>query len=674
MLWIGVDTGGTFTDLVVYDDESGRLDSTKSPSTPALPAEAVLNAVRALGLDLGRCRRFCHGATVATNTVLERKGARLGVVTTAGFRDVLVVGRGNRLQLYDIKAVRPPGLVKRAAILEVAERVGAGGEIVQSLDEAGVAAAAERFKAMQVQAVAVCFLHSYANPEHEQRAAALLREQLPGLPVAASSEVLPEYREYERFASAALNAYVAPRMSGYLDDLAGRLNAEGLAVEPEIMTSSGGSWSFPRMARLPVNSMLSGPAAGVIGAARAAQAMDLGDVITYDMGGTSTDCALISSGAYAMATAGQVGGLPSRVPQIEINTVGAGGGSIAWLDTGGFLNVGPRSAGADPGPACYGRGGDEPTVTDANVVLGRFQSDEPLGGEIVVDRAAAERAVDALALRLGLDRMAAAEGIVRLAVARMTGAIKEISVMRGLDPRDFALFAFGGAGPLHAALIAAELGMRRIVVPPLPGTFSAYGLLAADRRHDFSRTRILPLAEATWDDVETLLRPLREAAVAELAAEGFGPEAIRIEAQVDLRYQGQAFELTTPLPEEARSIDDLVGAFERLYEQRYAHADAGAVEAVAFRVSGFGRIDRPPLVLPEVAGNLADAGAGARICRFDGADRETKVYRRALLPSGTVVAGPAVIDETGATTLVPPGFAARREAGGALVLTREDDL
>jgi N-methylhydantoinase A len=671
MLWIGVDTGGTFTDLVVYDDESRRLASGKSPSTPARPAEAVLNAVRALGLDLSRCRRFCHGATVATNTVLERKGARLGVVTTAGFRDVLVVGRGNRLQLYDIKAVRPPGLAKRSAILEVAERVGAGGEVLQPLDEAELAMAAERLQAMQVETVAVCFLHSYANSEPERRAATLLRELLPGRPVTASSEVLPEYREYERFATAALNAYVAPRMAGYLDDLAGRLQAEGLTVAPEVMTSSGGSWPFARMARLPVNSMLSGPAAGVIGAAGVARAMGAGDVITYDMGGTSTDCALISDGSYAMAAAGEIGGLPSRVPQIEINTVGAGGGSIAWLDTGGFLNVGPRSAGADPGPACYGRGGTEPTVTDANVVLGRLRAEAPLGGEIVIDRAAAERAIDALAARLGLDRMATAEGIVRLAVARMTGAIKEISVMRGLDPRDYVLFAFGGAGPLHAAPIAAELGMARVIVPPLPGTFSAYGLLAADRRHDFSRTEILPLAGATLADVEAILRPLREAGAAELAAEGFAPDAIRIEAQIDMRYQGQAFELTTPLSAGAASIDDLIAAFEQLYEQRYAHADSGPVEAVAFRVSAFGRIETPPLEMPEVAGTLGEARSGSRRCRFDGADLETRVYRRELLPAGAAVSGPAVIDESGATTLVPPGFTALRETGGALVLSRE---
>ena len=475
---------------------------------------------------------------MATNTALERKGAVLGVLTTAGFRDVLVVGRGNREKLYDIKATRPEGIVKRSRIVEVDERTGPDGEVLIPLDEAAVRDAAARFEAMGVECVAICFLHSCTNPEPERRAAAVMAGAAPHLPVTVSSEVLPEHREYERFATAALNAYVTPRMSGYLGALKTRLREAGLACEPEIMTSSGGSWTFDRMSRLPVNSMLSGPAGGVIGAAALAADLGFADVITCDMGGTSTDTAMIRGGRYSLANEGRIGGLPNRAPQIEINTVGAGGGSIAWLDTGGFLNVGPRSAGAVPGPACYGRGGTEPTVTDANVVLGRFRPAEALGGEIIIDPALSMRAVTILAGRLGLDPVETAKGIVRIAVTRMTGAIKEISVMRGLDPRDFALLAYGGAGALHAPAIAEELQIRTVIVPPLPGAFSAYGLLVADRRRDLSRTRLLPLESASIEDIEAMLAPMRDAARVELESEGFTDDRIRFESTVDVRFIG----------------------------------------------------------------------------------------------------------------------------------------
>ena len=395
-LWVGVDVGGTFTDIVVYDDSTGELSVGKRPSTPDDPSVGVLDAIGALAVDLGGASRFRHGATVATNTALERKGATLGVVTSAGFRDVLIVGRGQRQRLYDIKAVRPPGLVKRSRIMEVPERLGANGETLVPLDEDAVVAAAVRLRELGAEAVAICFLHSYENPEPERRAGALVSSATPGVFVTTSSEVLPAHREYERFSTTALNAYVAPRMAGYLDALNGALASNGLTVAPEIMSSSGGSWSFGRMGRLPVNSMLSGPAGGVIGAVSLAAALGESNVISYDMGGTSTDTCLIRNGRYALATDGDIGGFPNRAPQIEIKTVGAGGGSIAYLDAGGFLSVGPRSAGANPGPACYNQGGTEPTVTDANVVLGRFRPAFPLGGKIEIDDAASVAAISAL--------------------------------------------------------------------------------------------------------------------------------------------------------------------------------------------------------------------------------------------------------------------------------------
>jgi N-methylhydantoinase A len=517
------------------------------------------------------------------------------------------------------------------------------------------------------EAVAVCFLHAYANPAHEERAAELLAEHLE-VPISCSSQVLAEHREYERFATTALNAYVAPRMSRYLARLARALAEGGLRAEPEIMSSSGGSWPFERMARLPVNSMLSGPAGGVIGAVAFAGDLGVSDLITYDMGGTSTDVSLVREGRYALAMEGSVGELPNRAPQIEINTVGAGGGSIAYLDQGGFLCVGPRSAGAEPGPACYGRGGTAPTVTDANVALGRLRPADRLGGAVTVDVEAAGRAVDALAVSLGLDRAATADGIVRIAVARMTGAIKEISVMRGIDPRDLSLLAYGGAGPLHAALVARELGMPRVVVPPIPGAFSAYGLLVAEPRIDLSMTRLTPLAGTSMAELHATFEPLRERARDALSAQGFADAQMRFEAAVDMRYVGQAFELTTPLHPDVQSVEALVDVFHAVYEERYTHAGEGPVEAVSFRLSAYGASARPALPRARQGGGVARA-VGARAVHFAGEAIETPLFERDALAVGIVIPGPAIVEEPGSATLVPPGMSLECHPSGALILT-----
>ena len=671
MIWVGVDVGGTFTDVVVYDESRGNLTSGKSPSTPEDTAAGVLRGLAAMGVRLTEVSRFRHGATVATNTALERAGARLGVITTAGHRDVLIVGRGNRSKLYDIKAVREPSLVRRSHVLEIPERISADGSILRPLDEHAVAGAAQALKHMQVEAIAICFLHSYANPAHERRAAEIVAEVLPDCPVSCSSSVLPEQREFERFATTALNAYVAPRMARYLARLKGELSKHGLAAAPEIMTSGGGSWTFERMTQLPVNSMLSGPAAGVIGAVDFASKLGVQNIITYDMGGTSTDTCLVRNGHYELAAEGRIGGLPNRAAQIEINTVGAGGGSIAYLNEGGFLHVGPRSAGAIPGPACYGRGGIEPTVTDANVVLGRFRATSPLGGEITIDDNAACSAVDNLANALSMQRMASAEGILRIAVTRMTGAVKEISVMRGIDPRDFTLFAFGGAGPLHAADIAAELGIRQVIIPPMPGAFSAYGLLVADRRRDASITRVMNVQDTTFEAIEAVFKPMREQALADFKAEGFDHQEIRFERSIDMRFAGQAFELNTPVLDTARTIDDVVGAFLRVYEERYSHADKGVVEAVSFRLAAYANTSKPRVPSAERTGTLAEARTGTRAVHFAGHTVDTPIYERDAIPPGEAIPGPAIIDEPGSSTVVPPGFRAERHESSALILTRE---
>ena len=666
MLWIGIDIGGTFTDAVVYDQASGEVRSAKSPTTPDDPARGVMDVITAMDVNLADVARFRHGATVATNAALERKGANLGVLTTAGFKDVLIIGRGNRVELYDIRAVRPPGLVKRSQVLEVPERLDAGGEVLRPLDEAAVAQAAERFAGLGVDAVAVCFLHAYANSTHEQGARDILARTLD-VPISCSSEVLPQHREFERFATTALNAYVAPRMAQYLSRLEAGLREGGLEPAPEIMSSSGGSWPFERMAKLPVNSMLSGPAGGVIGSVAYSSALGVRDFITYDMGGTSTDVALVRDGAYGLAMEGEVGGIPNRAPQIEINTVGAGGGSVAYLDEGGFLNVGPRSAGAVPGPACYGRGGTEPTVTDANVVLGRFRPTERLGGELEIDVAAAHCAIAELADRLDLSPPEMAEGVVRIAVTRMTGAIKEISVMRGIDPRDLSLLSYGGAGPLHAALIARELGIKEVVVPALPGAFSAFGLLVAEPRVDFTRTRLMALADTPLEAIREMFESLRVEGERALGAQGFSPADIRYEYAADMRFVGQAFELTTPFDVAATSLSPLREAFAKVYEERYTHADEGEVEIVSFRLSAHGAVASP--TLPPVAALQAMPDpVGTRPVYFDGAERGTPIYHRSALGPGADIAGPAIVDEPGSTILVPPDASLGCLATGALVI------
>ena len=671
MISIGVDVGGTFTDLVLRDGRTGALRTLKTPSTPDDLARGVMTAIGLTQVPRDEIADITHGMTIATNTALEMNGARLGVITTAGFRDVLVVGRGNRTKLYDIKAVRPPPLVPRSRILEVPERMNAAGEVHTPLDEAQVAAACARLKAEKVEAVAVCFLHSYANPAHERRAAEIVRAHLPGIPVSLSHEILPEYREFERFSTTALNAYVGPRVAGYLNKLAEDLTASGIDAPLRIMGSNGGTWRAAAMAAEPVNSMLSGPAGGVTASIGVAKLLGLPDIITYDMGGTSTDACLVRSYRHDMTTEAHIGIWPNRAPQIEIKTVGAGGGSIAYLDTGQFLNVGPRSAGAVPGPACYGRGGTEPTVTDANVILGRFRPDQALGGEIAIDADAARQTVGGLGETLGLTPERMAEGIVRIAVARMTGTVKEISVMRGLDPRDFTLFAYGGAGPLHAASIAEELGMTRIVIPPMPGAFSAYGLLAADTRYDVTRTRLTKLYETDWPTLQDILDPLRARAAERLAEDGFASDDIRLQASLEMRYVGQAFELATRVPDDSATVEDIAQAFRNTYEERYGQLDDGPVEIVSFRVTGIGLAHR--LDLPEtiVSGTLTDAEIARRPVIFDGAAVETPVYRRDLLPTDTVFPGTAIVEEDGATTVIPPGFTARQDGYGIMTLTRE---
>jgi len=655
---------------VLYDEATGAIRLEKTPSTPRDHAEGMMTGIGRLAVELARVERIAHGTTVATNTALERSGARTAVITTRGFRDVLEVGRGNRVVLYDIKATRPPGLVPRSLRLEVDERTLFDGSVLRAPAPEELERVVQALRAAGVEAAAVCYLHAYANDDNERRTKAAIATALPEVFVSTSSEVLPEYREYERFATTVLNAYVAPRVRRYLTSIAARLAERGYRRPLAVMTSNGGALPAERVVDFPVHSMLSGPAAGVIGAAHVGGASGHANLITYDMGGTSTDVCLVREGQFAMTTEGRVGTLPNKVLQIEINSIGAGGGSIAWLGAGSFLNVGPQSAGAAPGPACYGRGGEEPTVTDANVVLGRLGTVEPLGGEIRLDAGRARTAVARLARALGIDAALLADGIVKLAVVKMTGAIKEISIMRGHDPRAFALFAYGGAGPLHAAFIAAELGMSRVVVPPMPGNFSAFGLLVADVRHDEVRTRVTRTAELELAELQRLFGELTARARARLAQDGFAPAAMRVQASLDMRYVGQAFELSVPFDAGLASMKDVDRAFYRAHEARYAHATADPVEIVSLRVSAYGVGAKPSLPRAPKDGSVPAARLGERTVLFDAVPTATAVYARDRLPSGAALEGPALIEEAGTTTVVPPGFRAGVDAHANLILER----
>src|SRR4051812_41295974 len=498
---VGVDSGGTFTDICLFDEEQGRVEVWKVPSTPDDPSRGIAQGVEEgllrVAPDAGdkpasRVAYFGHGTTVATNALIQHRGVRTGLITTEGFRDLLEIGRQKRPDLYDLQADKPPTLVPRDLRLEVPERVLHTGEVATALDEDAVRAAARRLKAAGVQAVAVSFLYGFVRPDHEQRTLAILREEMPDAFLSAGHEIAPEFREFERLSTVVLNAYLGPVMARYIERLSPRLEALGLATAPHLTQSNGGVIGFATAAAIPVRSVLSGPSTGVVGAQAIGRAAGLPDLITFDMGGTSTDVALLQDGQCKLASEATVHGYPIKAPMLDIHTVGAGGGSIAYIDSGGLLKVGPRSCGADPGPVCYDRGNREPAVTDANVVLQTLNPEHLLGGRMAIRRELAVEAVQGLADRLGLGLLETAQGIVSVVTANMARAIRVISVQRGHDPRHYTLMAFGGAGPLHAARLARELDMRRVLVPANPGILCAMGLLLTDLRADFAVTRLLP--------------------------------------------------------------------------------------------------------------------------------------------------------------------------------------
>jgi N-methylhydantoinase A len=669
MFVVGVDVGGTFTDLTAVETGSGEVRVGKVPSQPLDEAAAVLAGLAALGIDSGAVRRVVHGTTVGTNAILERRGARVALLTTEGFRDLIEIGRTKRNipALFVPTFVRPRPLVDRPLRFEVRERLQADGGVRRPLVGAEVACVLEEVAAAAPEAVAVCLLHAYANPAHEREVGRLVAARLPAVPVSLSFDVVPEYREFERFSTTVLNAYLQPLMDRYLGGLEKRLFESGYAYGVLTVGSSGGMMTVETARRLPIKTIVSGPAGGVSRACFLAPHAGLGDFITYDMGGTSTDVCLVRGGVPVTTTDNEIGAFPVKTPQIDIHTVGAGGGSLAWLDVDGSLQVGPRSAGARPGPAAYGLGGTEPTVTDANVVLGRMGTGRALGGAIRLDAARAHRAIARMAERLGLQVHAAAEGIVRIAVARMTSSIREITIARGHDPRDFTLVAYGGAGPMHAALIAEELAIPRVLIPEYPGNFSALGLLVSDVKHDDARTRVGLLFRQAGA-IESAFAEMQATAIERLAADGFAPAARRIDRALDLRYVGQAFELTVPLAAGPLDLEAIAREFHARHLATYGHADpAGEVELVTVRIAARGVVDKPA---PRRHVARGAAPRRTRSAWVDGAERSVEVHARESLETASLLRGPAIVEEFGSTTVVPPGWIARVDDLGGLRLER----
>jgi N-methylhydantoinase A len=667
---VGIEVGGTFTDLVAV--EAGQVRVVKVPSTPRSPDIGAFSALGAAGIEPRAVTDLVHGSTVATNAILERRGAPIAFVATAGFRDILFMQRHDRRNIYDLHYAKPVPPVRRRDCFEVTERIDAAGAVVLPLDEAAVMR--DLIPALRdggYEAVAICLLSAYAQPAHEARVRDLIAAALPGLRVACSHEVAREFREFERASTTALSAYVQPVIDGYLDRFEATLAEAGFTGHFSVMQSNGGRIPATAMRRNAIAALLSGPAAGVVGAIRQARRSGRGELITFDMGGTSTDVSLVQGGEPSLAPETEIDGLPIRTPVLDIVTVGAGGGSLIWIDDGGMLRVGPRSAGAVPGPACYGRGGTEPTVTDAHVVRGTIRPDAFLGGAMRLDADAAHRAFTGLAAKLGTDVRGAAAAAIRLAVANIVRAIQLVSTERGRDPRDYALLPFGGAGPLLAAEIAEELGIREILVPPNPGVISALGLLSADYVKVYGTTRRMRLGDgAPAALAEEYARFSRDA---EAEFRSLGLEG-RLEhsLEVDMRFVGQAFEI--PVPVETASLGrlraaDLAARFADEHRRVYLHGGEPGrqVEMVGLRFGVRRRLDD----LPEVREREAEMDRPATAPVVTGGHTvEARIVEAARIVADPLP-GPALIEGYSSTTWVPPGWTASRDAAGNVMLRRE---
>lgn len=678
---LAIDIGGTFTDLVSLEETTGDVILGKDLTTPGNFADGVMRTIRKSEIDPREIRQFVHGTTVVINALTERTGAKTALITTRGFRDVLEIQRANRTDMYNLFYRKPKPFVPRRFRFEVRERIDYRGEILQPLAEEDVILAVEACKKAGIEAIAVCYIHAYANHTHEQRTQEIIEKLYSQASVTVSHEITQEWREYERTNTAVLNAYVQPSTRLYLTTLNDELSKLGITEAKYAMQSNGGTTTFPQAQRVPIHLVESGPVGGVIGASVVANSVDEKSVISFDMGGTTAKVSLIDRGDlkintdYHLEKTTTWAGYPLKVPVVDIVEVGAGGGSIAWIDQGGALHVGPRSAGADPGPACYDLGGTEPTVTDANLLTGRLSADYFLGGQMKLSVEKATTAVRKIADPFGLSVLEAALGILRLANANMQAALERVSIERGYDPRDFALVASGGAGALHGATLARELHMRKVIVPRAPGQFSAWGMLMTNLRHDFIRTRLMSCSPAQMPQIAASFSELEDEAQQQFRDEEFPLERVWMERFLDLRYRGQEHTVRTPVPEaalqDADQFDLLIEKFHELHEQAYSFRQDDPVEIVNFHVVGWGQEDKPSFTpLTDDDRSLERAFKGERPVDFEGVGSvRSKVYERGLLPIGIKIDGPAVVEEPACTTIVCPQQELVVDRFGNLVIT-----
>lgn len=677
----GVDVGGTFTDVIVVDTESRQVRIHKLPSTPDDPSRGLLEGLGAVAPTPEGVDFLAHGTTIATNSLLQHDGARVGMITTRGFRDILHIARHQRPLHYSIQMEVPwqdRALIRRRHRKVVTERLGPKGEVITPLDEEEVAAAARELREAGVESIVIGFINSYRNPEHEERARSIVEEVAPEVFVTTSASLFPQFREYERFTSAAINGFVGLKVRNYLERLVERMREAGMKAELRLMRSNGGVATAEFAARYPATLLLSGPAAGVLAGAHIGHRCGRRNLITFDMGGTSADIGIVTERGIAEATARDtfVAGYPVLIPMIDVHTVGAGGGSVAYVDTGGAFRVGPRSAGARPGPACYGSGGNEPTVTDANFVLGRLRADHFLGGAMTVQPALATQAVESLGSQLGLSCLEAAAGIVTLVNHNMANAIRSRTIQKGHDPRQFTLVAFGGAGPLHAAAVARSLGVPEVIVPVYPGITSAMGLLSSDLKYDLIQNEFMLDSEADLGRLNADFKRLDAQARAQLKQDGVSEASVLIQHAADCRYVGQGYELRVPMPEgelSPESIQQLWSEFNRLHREEYGHAFPGnPIELVNIRVVATGRLPKMPEIPPPAGGEVSSALVDRALVHFGDDGRlephSTCFYERSQLPVGARLQGPAVLLQSDSTVVVPPGANAEVLPSGDLLL------
>jgi N-methylhydantoinase A len=676
---LGVDIGGTFTDLILVDQGTGRFLAVKVPSRPRDPAGALAAAAKRAVAEAEVPARdvvmLNHGTTIVTNAVLERTLARIALITTKGFRDVLEIGRHLRPDMYDLNQDKPVPIVPRELRFEVEERMAADGTPLVALSAPSVERVIESIRQSGVSAVAISLLHAYANADHESALRDAITAALPEVSVSVSSEVCREIREFERTSTVVLNAAAMPVVSRYLEVLEERAGEVVPEAQVLLMRSNGGSMTVGAARQIPAQLIYSGPAGGVLACQFVGDLTGRGNVLGFDMGGTSTDISIVHRGKPLMTTEASAGGYPVKLPVLDINTIGAGGGSIAFLDSGGGLHVGPRSAGADPGPVAYGRGGTEPTVTDANLVLGRISPDRFLGGELALDRDAALAAIrEKIAKPLGLDPVKAAYGIIRVANANMERALKVSSAERGYDPRDFTMIAFGGAGPVHAAALAKEIGFRNVLVPALPGLFSAFGLLIADIRHDFVRSLVAKATDVDMRVLSGFYGEMQRLGDDALDQDGLAPAQREFQRTADLRYIGQAYEVNVPVPEgriDRGLIDEVVRRFHDEHQRLFAHsAEGDPVELVNLRLAAIGRIDSPMLKKHAAQGGASASPIKRERVYFEEDDgfSDCPIFERAALGRDSRIQGPAVIEQLDCTTVVHPGQHLSVDEWGNLII------